>query len=224
VFLLSRQAEEFLSAHLPPGRVTMLPLSSPPPWELEAAASEAALISPRRPFVLAVGDLYPYKGYEDVVSAIGVLTRRDVSLDLYICGTPMDDAYARRLQKLAQQVAPGLVHFLGPVSHVRVLAFMALALATVMTSRVENTSHVPMEAMSLGSPLVATDISNLRDTAGSAAEYYPPGDPRLLADVLEELAVDETARAHLAERGRREMARSDWLSSVRTILRSLALA
>lgn len=221
VFLLSRQAEQLLASHLDPSRTTLIPMAPPPPRLLEHAADRAKDLD-MGPFVVVVGDLYPYKAVEDAIQAVARLHAEHVTCELVVVGSPMDRRYAERLEALRRGLdAP--VRFLGAVPHDQTLALMSAARATVLCSRVENTSRVPIEAMAAGSPIVLADIPNLRDTGGQGAEYYAPGDASSLATTLMPLISETSFRSDLISRGRRELGDRDWLSATRCILETLDL-
>ena len=63
----------------------------------------------------------------------------------------------------------------------------------VLSSRNEGMANVMLEAMAIGTPVMATDISGVRDAIGAvrgrppAGWIVPPEDPVALAETLEEL-------------------------------------
>jgi glycosyltransferase involved in cell wall biosynthesis len=224
VFLLSRDAKELLGSELTAKRVTLLPVAPPPP-ELIHRAQHLTLPAsvPYPPFYVCLGNLYPYKGFEDAIRAVGTLRADGVEIRLIVAGNPLDSGYARWIAQLARTVGRTGVTFLRGISQTEAMALMAGSIATVMCSRAENTSRVPVEAMALGSPLVAADIPNARETAGDGAVYYPVGDWNRLAAVMRELLEDEAARLALAARGTAHISRFDWMSATRAILEALEL-
>ncbi len=60
-----------------------------------------------------------------------------------------------------------------------------------------------LEAMSLGVPAIASGLASIRETAGTAVLYSPPGDAHNLAMVLRHLADHPELRQDLAQRGLR---------------------
>jgi glycosyltransferase involved in cell wall biosynthesis len=220
VFHLSDEACRLLSDYLHGKTTIRLPMAPPPPDILLRAAEASA--DARGPYIVAVGDLMPHKGFEDAVRAVGFLRAHGHELSLLLCGSTVDPAYARRLSADTER-SRGSTRFLGPLPQHRTLALMRGAVATVMCSRVENTSRVPVEAMAVGSPLVVTDVPSLREQCGPAADYYPPRDGVALAAAINRLLEDEPARRELVERGRRHIAGVDWLSATRVILETLEL-
>jgi len=142
---------------------------------------------------------------------------------LLICGSPLDRDYERALRALARDGANGLVSFLGSVPHPEVLALMRSATATLVPSRVENPSRVPIEAVAAMSPIVAADLPVFRESCGEAALFYPPGDPHALAAAMERLLRDDSLRRDLVAAASARHAGVDWLSATRVILETLEL-
>jgi glycosyltransferase involved in cell wall biosynthesis len=163
-----------------------------------------------------------HKGVEDVIAAAAELERRKVGVQLIVCGAAIQRDYARELERMA--AGSQFVSFIGAVSQTEVLSLMRHARATVVCSRVENSSRVPVEAMSVESPLICVDVSSTRSSAGEASLYYPAGDHHRLADLMEAIHNDEAARERLIAKGRGRISHLDWLSASRTILATLGLS
>ena len=70
----------------------------------------------------------------------------------------------------------------------------------VCTSRVESFPRVVLEAMAYGLPIVSTRVFGIAEQVGENvnALLYEPGDVPKLAAHLQQLIVDDGARAHLA--------------------------
>ena len=67
-----------------------------------------------------------------------------------------------------------------------------------------------LEAMSVGTPVVAAQVSSLPEVACDAALLVDPFDVDALAGALEQVAGDEALRADLASRGYRRVRRFSW--------------
>lgn len=64
--------------------------------------------------------------------------------------------------------------------------------------------------MATGTPVVASACGALEEILGDAAWLVPAGDDVALADALERLVDDATARAQLARKGRQRAAQYSW--------------
>ena len=224
IFLLSREAQAILESHLGRARrVVRLPMAPPSPAVIDLAAGLEPLPELDTPFFLAAGDLLPHKGFEDAVRAIARLDRALSGPRLVLAGKWHDRNYASGLVAMSREMAPGRVLFLSDIDQIRVLNLMRNAVATLFTSRFENTSRVPVEAMAVDCPLLVADTPNGRDECSDAALYYPPGDDAALAELMRLVVEDGGARASLVGRGRRLLQGVDWLSATRALMAGLEL-
>jgi alpha-1,3-rhamnosyl/mannosyltransferase len=106
----------------------------------------------------------------------------------------------------------------------RLARLYAGALALVHPASYEGFGMTPLEAMGLGTPVIAATAPATREVCGDAARYVDPREPRSLAAAMSELATDDRLRSELAERGRRRVARYSWAASARRHLDAYSLA
>jgi glycosyltransferase involved in cell wall biosynthesis len=67
-----------------------------------------------------------------------------------------------------------------------------------------------LEAMALGTPLVASNIDALREVSGGAALLFDPSDPAQLASVILRALDDDVLRRDLSAKGRARAAQFTW--------------
>ncbi len=77
------------------------------------------------------------------------------------------------------------------------IGWMKTADVFVLNSHYEGFPHVLVEAMTLGTPVIATDTRGNREVAGESALYIPPGDEKALKK-----AVMDTENDYKAARAR----------------------
>ena len=157
--------------------------------------------------LLYVGRLDPRKGVDTAIEAL-VLLPADATLAV-VGG--WDEREAARLRALAARVGVGArVHFRGQRGRAELLAAYAEADAVVFPVRWEEPwGLVPLEAMGMGRPVVATgrggSAEYLRD--GENALLFEAGDGGALAAALNRLAGSRELRRRLREAGRETAAR-----------------
>ncbi len=83
-----------------------------------------------------------------------------------------------------------------------VVEWLSIADVVVVPSRWEGQPLVVQEALRLGAAVVATDAGGTRDVTGQGAVLVPPADPRAVADAVQTLLSDPTARQDLQVRAR----------------------
>lgn len=164
--------------------------------ELERGGSvPSALSVPAFPRIVTVSRLVPWKNIDQLIEAV---SRLPSDASLVIVGSGPEDF---RLKALAAEKLPNRVFFTGPLSHADVLATTESADIFVLNSSYEGFSHVLIEALMLGKPVIATDAGGNTEliTSGENGILVPVGDVSCLARTLEGLITDTLMRESLAE-------------------------
>jgi glycosyltransferase involved in cell wall biosynthesis len=170
------------------------------------------------PFALYVGNIKPHKNLERLIDAFFELRREPAfdSLKLVIIGDEIT-----KYQGLRRAV-----HRLKLHKHVRFFGFVPvqtlavlyrLAGVFVFPSLYEGFGLPPLEAMSVGTPVVTSNISSLPEVVGDAAVLVDPYDPLSIADGMRRALTDNDLRATLRERGLARAREYSWEQSVKRI-------
>ncbi|TDN88388.1 glycosyltransferase family 1 protein [Microbacterium sp. BK668] len=116
------------------------------------------------------------------------------------------------LQPYARETGcpPERLAWLGPVSDDELAREYRTAMGFLWPSLHEGFGLPPVEAQSLGVPVIASDIPINREVLGDSALYFPATDPGALAARMTELEEDAALRASLSARGRENAARFTW--------------
>jgi glycosyltransferase involved in cell wall biosynthesis len=133
-------------------------------------------IAPDTRLFLSVAELIPRKRPQDVLRAFAHLARPHTCLAFAGDGPLMN-----QMQKLASQLGmENQVRFLGVRRDIPTL--MRAATATVLASEREGLPRCVMESMSIGIPVIGTDIRGTRDLlAGGCGLLVPVGDTEAMA-------------------------------------------
>lgn len=188
---------------LAPGSVTVVPNGiRPDPGQGEGVRQELG-IQPGELLLLAVGNLYPVKGHEVLLRALGRLAA-DTALPpwrLAIAGRGEEEEGLRRLA--ADSGISNRVHLLGYRADVADL--LAAADIFVLPSRSEGLPLALLEAMFAEKPVVASGVGGIPAALESGEEglLVPPGDPEALAGALRGLLADPARRSAYAAAARR---------------------
>lgn len=160
-------------------------------------------------YLLAVGTIEPRKDHVSLVEAFGIVASRLPDLHLVIAGGRGWGAEAVDAA-IAACVARDRIHLIGFVDDDARADLLAGASALAYPSRYEGFGLPPLEAMSAGVPVVASDLPVLREVLGDAAELVAPGKPDALADSIERVVADDRIRARLVEAGKERVQRYSW--------------
>jgi glycosyltransferase involved in cell wall biosynthesis len=152
---------------------------------------------------VAIGNLKPEKGYEDLVDAARRLREgaAGVPFVVAIVGDTSDRPYRERLESQVSRLGlESAVRLLGHRSDTP--AVYSAADAFVLSSRSEGLPMVLLEAMSAGLPIVATAVGGIpavleRSAAGLLVE---PAHPAALAEGMRRLLSDGRLREELGAR------------------------
>ena len=160
----------------------------------EQSTSRAVTSSPE-PFVLAVANDYPHKDWEGLITAF---QHRPDLPPLKLVGRPRT---SKRRAELERRLSDGRlakrVQLLGAIEEADINALYANAACFVAHSFLESFPQTPYEAMSHGSPVVASDIPSHREVCGDYAVFYPPNRPDLLAAAVARALTDVRSRPPL---------------------------
>jgi glycosyltransferase involved in cell wall biosynthesis/GT2 family glycosyltransferase len=146
--------------------------------------------------ILAVGSLYPVKGYDILLEALGTLSAQP-GWRLAVAGQGGEEP---RLREQARREGLGdRVHLLGFRDDIPDL--LAAADVYVMPSRSEGLPLALLEAMFAGLPVVASAVGGIPDALGEGGGILvPPGDAPALAAALRALLTDDERRRVLGSR------------------------
>ncbi|MBQ0863039.1 glycosyltransferase [Streptomyces sp. RK75] len=168
-----------------------------------------------RPLLAHIGRLVPRKGAALSIAALGRIPEAELIVAGGPKGAELDrDPEAVRLRELARELGVAdRVHLTGGLDREEVPRLMRAADAVLCPADYEPFGIVPLEAMSCGTPVVATAVGGQCDTVahGGTGLLVPPRDPEALAHAVRTLlAMPARGRAYGAAGRRRVLSRYSW--------------
>ena len=178
---------------LPAEKVVVIPNPVSPPPELGEREELRRRHGLEGRTLVFAGRMVPQKAIPVALEA--VLRNPDVSLVL-----AGEGPYLERLQELARSLPlDGRARFLGPQPRQAVFELLRAADAALLSSSWENFPHMVVEALSVGTPVLATDVGGvteiLRD--GENGLLVPMNDPEALAGAIRRYFDDEALQERL---------------------------
>lgn len=165
----------------------------------------------RRWFVLSAVT-WPHKNHAMLVRAFAKVAAKEHDVTLVLTG-----GAAQEEKPLAELVSHlGLRHRVlrtGRIPRRDLLAVVRGATALTFPSRYEGFGLPVLEAMSLGTPVIAADTTALPEVVGDAGILLSPDDPDAWAGAMQRLLDDEAERDRLAEAGRSHVEQFSWKST-----------
>jgi glycosyltransferase involved in cell wall biosynthesis len=116
------------------------------------------------------------------------------------------------------------VRWLGRVLHESMPALYGAVDMLVYPSVYEGFGLPPLEAMSVGTPVVAASASCLPDVLGDAALLVPPDDAQGFAHAMNSLLTNEALRQKMVAAGQARAATYTWERSARQTLEAYMAA
>lgn len=147
-------------------------------------------------YVLFVGEAEPRKDVATLANAASLLPEALRSSIVFVIA-------GKTNQTMTDMLAARGVRFdvAGEVSDERLASLYAGASAFVFPSRYEGFGLPVLEAMSYGTPVVASDASAVKEAAGDAGLTFPVGDAPALASALERVLGDGALSQQLSMAG-----------------------
>ena len=163
-----------------------------------------------RPFLLAVGSSSPHKNFGALVRALEKLG--ETSFGVVIAGgsNPRVHATAGTL--------PENVTHVGFVSDGELRALYEHAAGFVHPAYYEGFGIPPLEAMTLGCPVLVSNAASLPEVCGDAALYFDPFAEHDIAAKIQTFMQDEGLQARLRTRGTAQAGRFSWDKAAREVL------
>jgi glycosyltransferase involved in cell wall biosynthesis len=163
---------------------------------------------PAEGYLMTLATLEPRKGLDTLIAALA--DPAAPKLPLVIVGQPGWGGVDPVAEATRQGVDADRIHVLGRIDDAQLARVLRHATMLVMPSRAEGFGLPLVEAMAAGTAVVHSDAPALVEVGGGAGRVVPRDSPRLLAEVLREVAEDETLRAQLVAAGRTQAEKFTW--------------
>ena len=168
------------------------------------------------PYVLYVGQRSGYKNFDQALQAFAASERLKRQHRLVCFGggvlTPTELARAAELGLDAKHLLQ-----IGGTDAMLGLAY-ANAVAFIYPSLYEGFGLPPLEAMSAGCPVLASNSSSLPEVVGDAGLSFDPNELEEVRDALERMVGSEALRADLVQRGHERRKLFTWQRCVEQTL------
>jgi glycosyltransferase involved in cell wall biosynthesis len=159
-------------------------------------------------YVLYVGTEDPRKNLEALIRALALVRQQVPSARLVKAGAAQFGSERVRLLQLVEKLGlEGSVRFLDEVPEEDLPLLYNAAHVFVLPSLYEGFGMPALEAMSCGTPVIASKRASLPEVVGEGGVLVEPSDTEALAERLGELLVDRELHNAAAEAARRQAAR-----------------
>lgn len=179
---------------VPEARVTVLPNVAPALPSVPTRAEARTRLDVDGPMLAFAGRITRQKALGVALAAVS----RVEGVSLLIAGDGPDLPEVRR--EASERGLDGRVRFLGPLDRDGVLTLFRAADASVLSSSWENFPHTVVEALAVGTPVIATAVGGVPELVREEENglLVPPGDEEALAAAIRRVVFDPGLRERLA--------------------------
>jgi glycosyltransferase involved in cell wall biosynthesis len=180
---------------LRPARVSVIPNPAPTLPTLPGREEARRMLGVEGFTLAAAGRLTRQKALGDALAAVA----RVDGVRLVLAG---DGPERASLESRSRDLGlDGRVRFLGARPREDVLRLFRAADAALLTSAWENLPHGVLEALAVGTPVIATAVGGVPEVVREGENGLPvsPGDVGALAEAIRRLATDDALRGALAD-------------------------
>jgi glycosyltransferase involved in cell wall biosynthesis len=204
-----------------PGKVRVIPFATP----TLPGRTESEPDARRPPYLFYPARFWPHKNQIVLVYALKFLRDRwGIVPHCVLSG--IDNGNLSYVMRTAEKLGVReQIEYLGNVSLQQLAELYRNAIALVYCSALGPDNFPPLEAMSVGCPVVAADVPGAREQYGDAAIFFSPTNEIQLAECIKTLLDNADLRKGLIERGLHRAARwtpVDYGNSVLKVLDEFA--
>lgn len=176
-------------------------------------------------YALFLGTIEPRKNLLSLLRAFSELLEKDAvfkeSHQFIIAGAKgwKNEKIFSEIKTLAKKTGSAEnIKYIGYVSDQDKFALIKYASCFVFPSLYEGFGLPVLEALSLGTPTITSNISSMPEVAGDAAILVNPESQREISEALKKVLSDGDLRAELSRRGREQAKKFSWEKSARETL------
>lgn len=193
------------------GRCDLAPLAVEPSLRValsdEAARARRQRLGIPEQYFLAVGKDYPHKGHATLFRAIARLPQK---VSVVCAGSQVWNGPEGTRKLLEDLELTDRVLWLEGLDDEDVKALIQGATALVYPSTEEGFGLPPIEAMALGTPVIAAAAMSIPEVCGDGAWLFPPGNIGALVDLLGRVLNEPERVRQLVARGRERELQYSW--------------
>lgn len=222
--LAARNAKSLIAISESTAKLIPIYLGTESSSKITTVLSAGAVVSPcgtsttmgaEKPTFIAMGQRSPYKSLETAVIAMSLIPKNDRP-KLVITGSHGNDPLAPLVQDLDLQHD---VELLGWISDEELRRLMCSSLALIETTVAAGFGMPAVEALTMGVPVIASDIPVFREILADAAIYFEAGNGADLATKMVLAMNDGSQISRLKKAGPEQASNYSWDTTAHNTLK-----
>lgn len=163
-------------------------------------------------FILYIGTLQPRKNIPVLIDAYAKIKNKIPGVKLVLAGDRKAHNFDEKIEEalIKNNLSNEDVNFPGFIDTKDKAIVCEMAQVFVFPSKYEGFGIPILEAMSVGTPVIASDIAPHREIAGEAVLFFKPVSIGTLATQLEDIIKDDVLRNKLAIKGKEQARKFSW--------------
>jgi glycosyltransferase involved in cell wall biosynthesis len=177
-----------------------------------------------KPYVLAFGGAAPRKNTAYTLARFAAARARSPDLRLTLVGLS-SNSHTTAVLAQAQSLGVGdHIDMPGFVTENELQALVGGALAVLYLSRYEGFGLPILEALSLGTPVIASNAASVPEVLGASGGCFPLSEPDRIEHAIASLVASESFRAQLLAAEQKAVVKFDWQTTASSTLQILRQA
>ncbi|HBO16789.1 MAG: glycosyl transferase, group 1 [Candidatus Moranbacteria bacterium GW2011_GWE2_35_2-] len=161
-----------------------------------------------KPYLMYVGNAYPHKNLDGLVSAFAYLRQENPEINLVLVGK--DDYFYRKIKEQVKQKKISGVVFPGFIPDCELDAVYYSSNAYVFPSLYEGFGLPPLEAMAKGVPVVSSDHKCMKEILGDSALFFDGRNRFDMEEKMRTIYMDSKLRIDLVKKGYEQIKKYSW--------------
>lgn len=173
-----------------------------------------------KPYILFVSTIEPRKNIRSLIFAFEYLKRTyQIEHQLVLIGQK-GWLYKPIFEQIERSPYESAIHHLDYLPDAQVMQFYQNAEVFVYPSHYEGFGMPVLEAMTLGAPVVTTNVSSLPEIVGGAAILVEPNEIQELGEAILKVICDRQLRKNLIQKGKEQAKLYSWENTVQETLKA----
>lgn len=185
-------------------KLHVIPCDVPTPIKEAAKHESQSLPASEERYILTVSSMDPRKNFVRLVQAFNNI--EDKTVKLYIVGMQFKAFNTPDMQSLSGDN----IVLTGYVDDAKLSELYRNAQFSIYPSLYEGFGLPPLESMTFGCPVIASDIPAIREVNEDALLYIDPLNVGDITEKMNRLLVDENLRHELKEKGLKQVKKYSW--------------